>query len=44
MPLNVQAKRSHRDPKRKRTSIGRKPKAGNKHNRRKADRGQGWRQ
>lgn len=42
MPMIQQAKRARSDPKRKRTSIGRKPKHGNKHNRRKADRGQGW--
>lgn len=42
MPLIQQAKRSHRDAKRKKTSIGRKAKQGNKHNRRKAYVGQGW--
>lgn len=42
MPLIAQAKRIVHDAKRKKTSIGRRAKRGNKHNRRKAYRGQGW--
>lgn len=42
MPLIIKAKATRNDPKAKRTSIGRKAKQGNKRNRRKAYRGQGW--
>lgn len=42
MPMVAQGKRTRNDSKRKKTSIGRKAKQGNKHVRRKAYRGQGW--
>lgn len=42
MPLTSQAKQARSDARRKTTSIGRKAKQGNKHNRRKAYHGQGW--